>query len=316
MLNKRGSILILTLWTLSFLTVMAVFVSYGVRQRATLVKRLDDISSLSMMADGGVRLGMARIQSMFEIGMDTVNWDLGKSAPLEMAYEKAVIKYAITDEESKLNINVAGRVEIERLVMLVLDVSETEAQGIAASIVDWRDADSTLSIPLGSAEDRDYENRQYPYGAKDSNFEVIEELLLVNGITPDIYKRLRPYFTIYGKGKVNVNTASPMVLIGLGLSSELATLIATFRLGEDGDLGTYDDYIFFQTSTVVSQLSKYFHLSESQVVSLSQTVDKYITTEAGNFSISSVASFSYKKFSRSTNCIVDNKGKVLYWRET
>jgi len=38
---------------------------------------------------------------------------------------------------------------------------------------------------------------------------------MVKGITADIYKKIFPYLTVYGDGKINVNTADKLVLQSL-----------------------------------------------------------------------------------------------------
>jgi len=69
------------------------------------------------------------------------------------------------------------------LLETCLSLDDKEAQEISAAIVDWRDGDSALSIPVGSAEDSDYHDLKEPYNCKDAPFQVLEEVLLVKGST-------------------------------------------------------------------------------------------------------------------------------------
>ena len=94
---------------------------------------------------------------------------------------------------------------IERLFRIGLGMDDMRA-GVAASIKDWRDKDSELSIPVGSAEDFLYRGLKYPYEAKDEDLESLDELL-VNGMTKDIFERIKDYVTVWGSGMVNINTA-------------------------------------------------------------------------------------------------------------
>jgi DNA uptake protein ComE-like DNA-binding protein len=60
-------------------------------------------------------------------------------------------------------------------------------------------------------------------------FSTINEVLLVEDVTNDIFSLFKDSITVYGTGKVNINTASKAVLIALGLDGEEADLILRFR---------------------------------------------------------------------------------------
>ncbi|MDB5289311.1 MAG: comEA protein [Phycisphaerales bacterium] len=84
--------------------------------------------------------------------------------------------FGITDESSKLNLSVAGDAELAKLPGIT--------QQAADGIVDWRDADSTVTGQ--GAETSYYQALQRPYTAKNSPFESVEELYLVAGVTDEI----------------------------------------------------------------------------------------------------------------------------------
>lgn len=60
-------------------------------------------------------------------------------------------------------------------------------------------------------------------------FSSINEVLLVKGITKENFLLFKDAITVYGTGKVNINTVSKAVLIALGLDEEMASLILRFR---------------------------------------------------------------------------------------
>jgi len=186
-----------------------------------------------------------------------------------------------------------------------LDFDEIEAQELAASIIDWRDNDSELSIPLGSAEDMYYTGLQYPYEAKDAEFEVLEELLLVKGMDRDIFERLKSYITIYGEGRINVNTAQKNVLLSLGLNEDIAEGIITFR----------KDKFFNSPSDIVPRFSQFSHLSASEIAQLTTIADQYLITKPDNFMIRSVARLNNRKNKSEVVSVVRRNGDILYWQE-
>jgi DNA uptake protein ComE-like DNA-binding protein len=65
---------------------------------------------------------------------------------------------------------------------------------------------------------------------------------------------LSTYLTVWGSGKININTASPVVMTAVpGLTPALVESIVRYRQGEDQQLGTSDDQ-HFQTVEDLSTL--------------------------------------------------------------
>ena len=57
--QQRGAILIFALWVLSFLAVLAANLGYGVRQKMTFMKRIEERSQMNHIAQGGVKVALA-----------------------------------------------------------------------------------------------------------------------------------------------------------------------------------------------------------------------------------------------------------------
>jgi type II secretory pathway component PulK len=100
-------------------------------------------------------------------------------------------KLDIIDTSSRVNINTADGTMIGKLPPLQSD------PGIAAAIVDWRDADDMPTVVAGAsgAESDYYGALNPPYQAKNKPFATVDELLLVRGITPEL---------LYGPGAQSV----------------------------------------------------------------------------------------------------------------
>ncbi|MFH0965929.1 MAG: type II secretion system protein GspK [Planctomycetota bacterium] len=82
--------------------------------------------------------------------------------------------FGVRGESSRLNLNSATRDMLLKLPGMTAE--------LAASIVDWRDADSEVSP--GGAESEYYLLLSDPYDCKSAPFEAVEELLLVRGASP------------------------------------------------------------------------------------------------------------------------------------
>lgn len=86
---------------------------------------------------------------------------------------------------------------------------------LIANLADWTDSD-TQRMYQGGAEESLYQNLPDPYLPKNAAFDTLEEVRLVDGWhRDDVWERYGDKLTVYGGGKVNVNTAECEVLWAL-----------------------------------------------------------------------------------------------------
>jgi general secretion pathway protein K len=116
-------------------------------------------------------------------------------------------------EENKI-----ARHQFERLLML-LDLDPA----LAGAVVDWLDPDTEQRFPDGG-EDATYAQLDPPYRTANTVITSPSELMAVTGFTREMYARLAPYVTALPIGtKINVNTASDVVLASLSDDIDIAT---------------------------------------------------------------------------------------------
>lgn len=176
------------------------------------------------------------------------------------------INVRIQDLERKFNVNVVDEPFLDR-TMQVIGVDSVAAEVIVDSLLDWLDGNQEPR--LNGADGEDYittPNPPFPpYMPKNGPIDHIAELLLIRGIEPSLYYGLggetsspvtnsdlssetvglRDIFTSMGGPRVNINTASTVVLSLIpGLNEILAREIVRFRQGEDQLDGTIDDMPF------------------------------------------------------------------------
>ncbi len=320
--------MIIALWSVSLLTTLAVILGFEVRQKLVLVKRLDERDSAWLIAEAGVRKAIAELalESTEKFDSLTQKWSNNLDAFKEIqvgdgrfsvSYENGFgeTRFGLIDEESKININKADVQVLERLFRLC-GFEEFEAQDLAFSIVDWRDADSELSSPSGGAEDSYYRLLPTPYEAKDAPFQVIDELLLVKGVNENIFQKIRNYITIYGNGRVNINTATKPVLMSVGFSENIVDRIIAFRNGKDDLPGTADDDSFEAIDDLSAKLSDTNNLSQAEQAQVNNINSLgLVTTKSANFTVKSRATLGRSKFVYEVICVVNRQGKILYWNE-
>jgi len=331
--RQRGSTLILAMWSLLLLTTFAVQLGVIVRQKITLVYKLDNRASRNHIAQAGVKYAITQLRKsdiLLNSDFLSEHWSdqqdlfenrrVGEGRFTVSYYfhdgDTSRVMYGLQDEERKINLNKADVDVIARLLENTTELGRRDAEKLAYSIVDWRDNDSFFQHPQYGAEDSDYRGQKYSYEAKDSDFEVIEELLLIKDMNQEVFDKIKHFVTIYGNGKVNINTASKQVLLALGLRNYVAENIILFRKGGDSIAGTGDDDIFLQESTIVARLSQSFDLSPSELGSLSNLVAAgKFTVKSENFMIQSVAKLDHRKGQTTIVAVSDRTGKIKYWRE-
>ncbi len=65
---------------------------------------------------------------------------------------------------------------------------------------------------MNGAEDIEYQKSGYQYGSKDADFERIEELQLVKGVSEELFAAISPHVTVYAQDfGVNISAASNLV---------------------------------------------------------------------------------------------------------
>lgn len=321
MRNSRGSVLILVLWALSLLTVFTVSLSYSARQKASLLNRIETESALRDIAYSGVERARG-ILRMVEVvpTISTLNdaWAKNPAAFTNVGVGNGsytVGKHGLLDEESKLNLNKADHVAITKLLQIKAKLTEAAAQELAYHIIDWRDSDSGYQHPSIGFEDSDYDDLREPIDAKDAPMELVEELLLVKGITRPIFDSIRDSVTVRGTGAVNVHTAPKEVLMAVGMSETLADRVLTYRRGDDGEDATADDMYFETPARIIDDVGQVQKLDAADENTVRDLVDKgKIDTRSSFFTARSKAVLTLNGATMEVEAVMDRKGKVYYAR--
>ena len=147
--------------------------------------------------------------------------------PDSLPLPEAGYRVTLRDAGAALNLNRAPEEELHRL-LLALRVEGGRADQIAQSVMDWRDPDD---LHRGRGAERDfYERVSAPALPRNGPFQELSELVYVRGMTPEIYRRLRPHLTLLGTGQVNLNAADPVVLLALpGMSDDAVAVLMRYR---------------------------------------------------------------------------------------
>jgi general secretion pathway protein K len=224
----------------------------------------------------------------------------------------------IEDEAGKIPLNklVNGdefNPEIKEILTRLLSQKEfsleaRKVEEIVDSIKDWIDADDNTSND--GAESGYYTSLDSPYKAKNAPFDCIEELLMVKGITKEIFygtkdkPSLAKYVTADSEGLININTAPKIVLRSLSdeIVPELADQMDEYRRKNDSKLDNTQWFL---------------DMLNAEGVTIKPELTTLITVKSNNFKIISTGKMN--NMSKTITGIVhrnDQKAvKIIKWRQ-
>jgi general secretion pathway protein K len=142
----------------------------------------------------------------------------------------------------------------QRFMRLLLSVekpqlAEPEAMAIVEAVLDWMDA-NTLETGFGGAEQVFYSRQTPPYRPADMPLRDISELLLIKGMTPELYRSLRDHVTIWPLqgGAINVASADRLVMQAIYDKENLVPLPADkadaiVQAIRQGELTTMEEFL-------------------------------------------------------------------------
>jgi len=338
--DKKGSVFILALWALVLLTIFAVQIGIGVRQKIDVLSRLEKRAGLRFAATSGVQAAAAVCRKYFPEANTEFNAERKAAvmnAPVtfeKLDFPRAQVEvsrypagggtklFGVIDEESKININTANFSTLAFLAAEVLALPAAEARTLAAAIIDWRERDNTELKDFSSSGY--YAGLEFPYRAKHEPYERLEELLLVKGMDPEKFERLKDFVTIYGDGAVDINTAPAAVFTALGMSKALQQKILSARKGRDGVEGTADDHIFDYSNNNGVMFAAVTELEKFEIEELNRFfVDNRLGVVPGHFFVRSTAKIGAKEDSGGRNeqiKVIESvfrikDAKIIYWIE-
>lgn len=320
----------IAVWAITVLTVFAVYLGGIVGQKLLWMKRMDGRRQLELIAESGVLRAMAQLRAddktpasdSFRDGwanneeiFKDVAVGAGHFDVIQTGSDEQTVRYGLGDEESKICINTVG-VDVLARMFEQAGLDDHEADALAYAVADWRDNDSLFQHPEYGAEDSEYGDLEVPYESKDAPFAVPEELLLVKGMTRDVFNKIKDIITVYSDGKVNINTVSGRVLSAHGLSAHLVEIVIEYRKGLDRLEGTEDDRYFDQPENVAAKISQVYDLGPGDVSELTTFMN---TLNAGvvsqMFCARSVARLDRGGQEMEIRAVFDRRNKIFYWRE-
>ena len=239
--RKKGSALLAVLWLSVALSTIALTVASTVRGEVDRAATASDDARAYFLAQGAVNRAILYIEWGRMYGPGTY-YQPG-TPPLQLHFPNGEATVDVIPESSKLNLNNSLPLEIFRL-LVALGVPTDRAQALTEAIVDWRTRPpNNQPTPF----DAFYLQHSPSFAAPHTSFREIEELLLVHGMTPDLFYGtwdrddsvqpprltqrlgLRDCVSVYANGSLDVNYTPVPVMIATGIPPEAAAVIAGQR---------------------------------------------------------------------------------------
>ena len=300
--------LVLTLVVITILAVLVLEFNYLMRVEAEISGNYRDSLKAYYLANSGVNFAYLLLRDDEDLSCDSLDEDWALAKP-PVAMEEGAVIFQIIDECGKININSLfskkGKIDDKKKVMLerLFEILEIDKELVDA-VCDWLDKDNELR-DFG-AEDSHYAELENPYPCKNGPLDTVDELFLLKGFSDEVFYgeekergSLNSYLTVYGDGKININTAPSIVLQSLhpDIDASLAREIVEYR----------KDHPFKK----ITDLKEIFGIDER----LYNDISPHITIKSNFFSISSQGALGEAR--RRIKTILQRQGKNLkikYWR--
>ena len=227
-MNRRpdecGVALLTVLLLVAVMAVIAVAVLDDVRFAIRRSSNMEALGQAQWYALGAETLAKSRLETVLARDPGHLTLDGGwNGQPIVYPIENGAIRMRLLDRGACFNLNsvvsnelgdgylpnLTGAAQFARL-LVALEVPEADATRLADALVDWIDSDAEPR-PFG-AEDEVYLRRSPPYRTAGVLLAEESELRTVQGFTPELYGRIRPFvcaLPIPQLTTININTLSP-----------------------------------------------------------------------------------------------------------
>ena len=213
--NENGIALFLVLWVLALLSVIVGEFCHAMRTKVNITRNFKEETVAYYIARAGINIAIKELMSLKskphpkntddknEDDDDKIIWrENGYTGPV--FFGDGSFKIHIVNENGKININKASE-KLLKIMISALEIDDKQKSVIVDSILDWRDPDNLHRV--NGAENQYYRNLSEPYTAKNGDFDSVEELLLVKGVTPEIFNAIKDLVTVFPKNESEYKNA-------------------------------------------------------------------------------------------------------------
>ncbi|MBN2702744.1 MAG: general secretion pathway protein GspK [Pontiellaceae bacterium] len=290
--SKEGAALLVVLGVLLILPLIVMSIAFDAKLEAQLISYKKKKLKAETLAYSGIEYAKAILAQQSQVSETDVE-ELGqedRDGFMQMALyaqrglstsstiypgdsTNEMFTITIESAESGRNVNLLTRDQWMDIFEMA-NVPSTQWEELIDCLTDWIDDNDLHELNGAESDDEFYEEQGYP--VKNSQLDSVEELLLIKGWTPEILYGssaedgsdevfgIADILTVWGDGKVNINTAPTNTLLSFPEYEDWQLEdIMLARAGLDGEEGTLDDGI--QSLNEVSADTTNFKLESNYI---------------------------------------------------
>jgi type II secretory pathway component PulK len=236
--DRRGVAMVAALWLVVAISVVSLAFATDAQERRTLGLNANErgmargtalgaLASVQAQLDAGLRSNNQGNQALQNIRAGDPWMGIDSAFSGTMYFDSVRVDVVATDLGKQLNINLADVNQLRAFFSYRIG-DYAKADQLAQTITDWRDIDDT---PQQNGDERDgYIKKGLLALPANGPFRQVSDLLMVEGMTPEIYARVAADLTTYGPGQINVNTAPVEVLRSIpGITDDIINNILNQR---------------------------------------------------------------------------------------
>ena len=293
--DQQGFALILTLLMISMILVVTLQFNRSVWSGLYGSSNLKETARLRLIARSGYECAMVVLSEDKEQNdVDTLREPWAQSRKLSLQstalFENGHFMVEISDACGKIQINQllddqgnwrpAQKDMFQRfLLSKSFGLDSDEVSNLMDFIKDWMDPDNEVTR-FGS-ESGYYQGLEPSYSCANGPLASLDRLILINGISEELVygttekKGIMPYLSVHGDGKININTAGPLILQALSteMNEDMVQDMISYREDPTNDLADpkwYQnvpgmDHIVFDADLLTTK-SDYFEIRSTGVV--------------------------------------------------
>ena len=194
-----GFALLIVLWSVVLLALLATVVMASGRSEGQLAGNLRRAAAAQAAADAGVAEAVFHVTDAGAQG-----WQADSQRHL-VHIGRYEVTVQVGDENGKLNPNYSPPALTAAVIAAATNMDAARAANLAQAFFDWHSLGSQSQV---ATQYRQAGMADAPTGQP---FRSVDELGLVIGMTPEILARIRPYFSVFTNGPLDVPAAAPLV---------------------------------------------------------------------------------------------------------
>lgn len=221
--SQRGVALLLVLWACTLLAILLGGYAALARTEGLQARYQFAQTQAHYAAEAGLMRAVYGLQSP----QQKQRW-VADGRAYTFRYDGATVSVRAIDEGGKVDLNAASP-EVLQGLFQAAGLKPDKAQALADHVVDWRN-------PVGLEGEAASRRAAYvadgrDYGPRNGPFASVEELQMVLGMTPALYRQVAPVVTIWAGGaSPDPNTAPPLALAAIpGMTPEQRKVVEAAR---------------------------------------------------------------------------------------